>query len=142
MKRIVCATRGGSASRRAQDEAISLANQHSAELVFLYVADACHCGADTDEMAQVVADELTRLGRSLLHIAHVRAHQQGVEASMVARCGPIRQTIRDFVVETGADTLIIGAPRSSAGEQEFGEEGIRALAQEVAEGTGARVVIV
>ena len=39
MKRIVCATRGGEASRRAQERAISLAKELEAELIFLYVTD-------------------------------------------------------------------------------------------------------
>jgi nucleotide-binding universal stress UspA family protein len=142
MKRIVCATRGGAASRRVQEEAIALAKESGADLVFLYVADSAACRGMPQELAPVVADELTRLGRSLLHIAHVRARERGIEAGMVARCGQVRQTIVDFVVETGADALIIGAPHAKSATPQFGDEGIRAFAREVAEATGAQVVIV
>jgi len=142
MKRIVCATRGGAASRRVQEEAIALAKEHGAELVFLYVADFAGCGTVPEDLAPVVADELTRLGRSLLHIAHVRARERGVEASMVARCGPVRQTIVDFVTETGADALIIGAPHPRSKTPQFGDKGIRAFAEAVTAATGAEVVIV
>ena len=142
MKRIVCATRGGAASRRVQEEAIALAKEHGAGLVFLYVADLAVCSDMPEELAPVVADELTRLGRSLLHIAHARAHERGIEASMVARCGPVRQTILDFVAEIGADVLIIGAPHPKSRTPQFGNEGIRAFAQAVTATTGAEVVIV
>jgi len=141
MERIVCATRGGAASRSVQDRAIALAVEHAAELTFLYVSDSCSCGAMSDGLAQVVEDELRRLGRSLLHIAHVRAHERGVEAGMVAKCGPVRQTILDQLVETQADTLVVGAPRVISGAQEFGEEGIQAFAEEVTRKTGAQVVV-
>jgi nucleotide-binding universal stress UspA family protein len=140
--KIVCATRGGAASRRVQEEAIALSRKHSAELIFLYVADSRACGTLSSELVQVVEDELTRIGRSLLHIAHVRAQEQGVEAGMVAKCGPVRQTITDFVIETQADALVIGAPLSIAGAQEFGDEGIQAFAEEVARTTGAEVMVV
>ena len=142
MKRIVCATRGGAANRSVQDRAIGLAVEHAAELIFLYVADSCSCGALSDDMAQVVEDELRRLGRSLLHIAHVRAHERGVDAGMVAKCGPVRQTILDQVIETQADTLVVGAPRSISVAQEFGDEGIQTFAEEVTRKTGAQVVVV
>jgi nucleotide-binding universal stress UspA family protein len=142
MERIVCATRGGAASRSVQDRAIGLAVEHAAELIFLYVADSCSCGALSDDMAQVVEDELRRLGRSFLHIAHDRAQEQGVEAGMVAKCGPVRQTILDQVIETQADTLVVGAPRSISVAQEFGDEGIQTFAEEVTRKTGAQVVVV
>lgn len=142
MKRIVCATRGGAASRRVQEEAIALARRHSAELIFLYVTNSYSCGNLPEELAPVVDDELTRIGRSLLHIAHVRAQEQGVDAGMVARCGPVRETILEFLAAERADGLVIGAPRSLAGSQEFGEEGIRAFAREVEEATDAEVIIV
>jgi len=142
MKRIVCATRGGAASRRVQEEAIALAKERGADLVFLYVADSTGCGTVPEDLGPVVADELTRLGKSLLHIAHVRAHERGIEASMVARCGPVRQTIVDFVLETEADALIIGAPHPRSRTPQFGDEGIRAFAEAVTAATGAQVVIV
>jgi nucleotide-binding universal stress UspA family protein len=142
MKRIVCATRGWTASRRVQEQAISLATTHEAELVFLYVADSCSCGTLSGELVQVLEDELTRIGRSLLHIAHVRAREQGVEAGMVARCGSVRETILQFVMEEQADVLVIGAPRSVSGTQEFGVEGIHAFAEEVTKATGAQVIVV
>jgi len=142
MERIVCATRGGAASRRVQERAIALAVEHAAELTFLYVSDSCSCGAMSEGLAQVVEEELRRLGRSLLHIAHVRAHERGVEAGMVAKCGPVRQTILDQVIEMQADTLVVGASRAMAGAQEFGGDGIQAFSEEVTRKTGAQVVVV
>lgn len=142
MSRIVCATRGGEASRRAQERAISLAKERSAELIFLYVTDPSACGQVSAEMAETLKDELNRIGRSLLHIAHARALDQGVETKMVTRCGPVRQTIRDFVLEVRADVLVIGAPRPFAEGRVFDEEEIRPFAEELARTTGVEVVVV
>jgi hypothetical protein len=93
-------------------------------------------------MARVVRDELQRLGRSLLHIANERAKEQGVSATMVARCGPVRETIQEFVTEVQADALVIGAPRTVSTPQDFGDAGIQVFASQVAEATGAKVVVV
>jgi len=38
-KNIVCATRGGEASRATEDKAIAIARQSGARLAFLYVVD-------------------------------------------------------------------------------------------------------
>lgn len=142
MKRIVCATRGGAASRRVQEQAIALARQHSAKLTFLFVADTSSCGRVSEELTEILEDELKRMGRSLLHIAYVRAHEQGVEAEMLIRCGPVRQTILDVVRETEADALFVGAPRPATSTPEFGEEGMRDFAAEVKQTTGAEVFII
>jgi nucleotide-binding universal stress UspA family protein len=141
MSRIVCATRGGAASRRVQEEAIGLAKELGAELTFLFVSDVEACAVGTGRLVDVIREELERLGRSLLHIAHVRATEQGVASEMVSRCGPVRQSILDFVGEIQADMLVIGAPRTVSGIQEFGDEGIKAFAEDVTQRTGVKVVI-
>ena len=66
---IVCATRGGEASRRTQERAIVLARERSDELVFLCVVDPNFAGPQSEAVAAALEDELKRLGRSLLNIA-------------------------------------------------------------------------
>jgi len=141
MERIVCATRGGEASRRAQERAIALAKEYSAELIFLYVADPSTYGLVSSTLAEALEDELGRMGKSLLHIAHARAHEQGVEAKMVVRCGPVRQAILDFISEVHADVLVIGAPRPGSDTQMFGKNGVHSFAEELTRATGVEVVI-
>ena len=96
---IVCATRGGEASRRTQERAIALAKERGAPLIFLCAVDPSFAGTVSDELAAALADELRRLGRSLLCIAQARAREKGVEAQTHVRCGPARQARRDQAQE-------------------------------------------
>jgi nucleotide-binding universal stress UspA family protein len=110
---IVCATRGGEASRRAQERAIALAREQGAPLIFLFVADTTPM-KPSKALADVLADELEQLGASLLCIAQARAHEHGVEADMVVRRGAVRPALESFLREVDAGTLVIGAPERNA----------------------------
>lgn len=110
MPTIICATRGGEASRRTQERAVALAKERGARLIFLYVADRAFAGPVEAAMADALDDELGRLGTSLLRIAQARAREQGVDAEMEVRFGPVWETIETVVHEVGAETLVLGAP--------------------------------
>jgi nucleotide-binding universal stress UspA family protein len=139
---IVCATRGGEASRRTQERAIALATERNAELTFLCVVDPGFAGPVDEELALALADELRRLGRSLLCIAQARARERGVEAQTHIRCGPIRQSIKEYLREVNASTLVIGSPKTDTKQQAFDSEGVHNFAQAVHEATDVEVVVV
>jgi nucleotide-binding universal stress UspA family protein len=110
---IVCATHGGEASRRTRERAIQLAKESGAELIFLYVVDPSFA-QDTDEAMQAaIADELNRLGRSLLGIARAQAEKEGVRTRAVVKLGPIQETIKDYLRQVNASRLVIGAAKPS-----------------------------
>ncbi len=142
---IVCATRGGEASRRTQERAIALARQQGAPLIFLFVADTSPIAMQMKparDLADVLADELEQLGASLLRIAQARAHEHGVEADMVVRRGAIRPVLESFLREVDAGTLVIGAPEHDAEQPVFDPAGMDHFAGQIRAGLGVEVVVV
>ena len=142
MRPIVCATRGGEASRRAQERAIALARQQGAPLIFLFVADISPM-KPAKGLADVLADELEQMGASLLCIAQARAQEHGIEAEMVVRRGAVRPVLESFLREVDAGTLVIGAPERGAEHPPvFDSAGTDHFAAHIRAGLGVEVVVV
>ena len=139
---IVCATRGGKASRRTQERAIALALEGGTPLIFLFVADTNFTKPANEALVEALADELERLGKRLLCIAQSRAHEQGVEADMVVRHGAVRQVIENFLREANASTLVIGVPPTGSETGAFAQDEIPRFAQEIRAATNVEVVVV
>jgi len=141
MGTILCATRGGEASYRAQDAAIALARERGDTLVFLYVVDT-HFLDRTERAVRpdVVAEEMARMGAFLLAMAQERARAQGVEAQARVRRGEMPEELKAAVQEEGANLVVLGRP---IGEQSaFREADLEALAEAIRQDTGAEVRIV
>jgi nucleotide-binding universal stress UspA family protein len=148
MGAIVCATRGGRASRATQEQAISLAKERGAELVFLCIVDPSFAGPMDEALTCALNDELKRLGRSMLCIAQERAQQQGIDAQTMVRSGPVTEGIEAALREFDADTLVIGGPGAgtprvdAVTREAFGSEDVNRLAETVRQSTGVEVVVV
>ncbi|MGD1993777.1 MAG: universal stress protein, partial [Anaerolineae bacterium] len=97
MKSIVCATRGGQASRRTQERAIELAKERGAKLIFICVVDPTFTGPVDEQLGEALSDELKRLGGSLLYIAKARAEKQGVPAETVVQCGSVWEDLQTYL---------------------------------------------
>ena len=142
MGAIVCATRGGEASRHSQERAIALARERGVPLIFLFVADTTATRLANPALAQALADELEGLGRRLLSIAQARAQEQGVTAGVVVRRGAVRLEIADFLRQVQADTLILGAPGSGSEKRAFSPGELPEFAREISAATGVQVIVV
>jgi nucleotide-binding universal stress UspA family protein len=142
MGRVVCATRGGEASRRTQQRAIDLAKERDADLVFMCVVDPEFAVSPDDELQQALRDELVRLGRSLLCIAQARAEEQGVEADTVVRCGPVAENLKTYLEESDAELLVIGAPAKERATEVLGPENVEELADSIEDSIGVEVIVV
>lgn len=142
MKPIVCATRGGQASRRTQERAIELAKERGAELIFICVVDPTFTGPVDEELEEALSDELKRLGGSLLHIAKARAEKQGVPAEMVVQCGSVWDDIQTYLEEVDAATLVIGVPQEEPPLEAFGSESVRDVIEKLREETDVEIVVV
>jgi nucleotide-binding universal stress UspA family protein len=142
MRPIVCATRGGQASRRTQEQAIALAKDRDAKLIFLCVTDPTFDEPADDALAAALADELRRLGKSLIYIAQARAREQGVEAEAVVQCGAVCQSIEDFLDEVNAQTLVIGSPQGDVPLRPFGTGEIGSFIDVIKEKDDLEVVVV
>jgi len=142
MRPIVCATRGGEASRRSQERAIALARERGEPLIFLFVVDTNFAHPANQALAEALADELERLGRSLLCIAQARAGEQGIAAEMVVRHGGVRQAIQDFLREVNAGTLVLGAPVTGSEKRMFAPGELPQFARQISLTTGVEVILV
>jgi len=139
---IVCATRGGEASRHSQEQAIALAVERRAPLIFLFVADTTAIRPANPALAQALVDELEGLGRRLLSIAQARAKGQGVTADAVVRRGAVQRAIADFLREVQASSLVLGAPGSGSENRAFSPGELPQFAREISAATGVEVIVV
>jgi len=139
---IVCATRGGEASRRAQEEAIALARERGTRLIFFFVADNSFAKPNNEALAKALDEELALLGRTMLYIARSRAQKQEVSADTAVRHGAVSQAVEDFIREVDATTLVLGAPKDRSGSPAFGPGKVSKFADQIRETTGVEVVVV
>lgn len=140
MGSIVCATRGGEGSRAAQEAAIRYARENQSKLIFIYVVDFKTLDDFDDSLESAVREELTWLGQSLLRIARHRAEQAGVTAEIVILEGDVRLVIEEFLRESEAELLILGAPRGTTANV-FGDDVIEHFAERIQKDTGVQAAI-
>lgn len=140
MKKILCATRGGEASRRTQDAVIAMAKEEGASVLFLYVVDVEFLKLTARGVRpDVVTTELEHMGEFLLAMACERAAAQGVEAETCLRHGPLIEALESAAREEGADAIAFGRPAGS--ESSFSLVDLQNLAAKIEEDTGIRTYI-
>lgn len=141
MGRILCATRGGEASYRAQDAAIALALERGDDLIFVYVVNT-HFLDRTERAVRpdVVAEEMAHMGGFLLAMAQERALAQGVTAETRVRYGELGTELLEATTEEEIDTIVLGRP--AGGEGAFLPPELEALATEIREKTGVEVCVI
>ena len=139
MAKILCATRGGAASYRAQDAAIRLAKERGDELLFLYVVNIDFL--DTTARAvrpDVVEAEMVKLGEFLLEMARERASEQGVSADGILRHGVLPEELEAAAREYQVDSIVLGRPAEGS---VYSLEELESFAAEVEANTGSQVLI-
>jgi nucleotide-binding universal stress UspA family protein len=139
MGKILCATRGGEASYRTQDKAITLAKEQGDTLLFLYVVDLRFLDKTTGSGVVDVEQEMTKMGEFLLLMAQERAREAGMEASLITREGDVREQIKTAAVEEDVDLVVLGRPADETSR--FKIESLQAFATEIEEETGISAVI-
>jgi nucleotide-binding universal stress UspA family protein len=141
MKKILCATRGGEASRRTQDAVIAKAKEEGASVLFLYVVDVEFLKLTARGVRpDVVATEMEHMGEFLLAMACERAAAQGVEADLCIRHGPLIEALESAAREEGADAIAFGRPAGP--ESSFSLTDLERLAAQIKEDTGVETHIV
>ncbi|HZD11282.1 MAG TPA: universal stress protein [Candidatus Binatia bacterium] len=137
---IVCATRGGEGSRAAQLMAIEAARSEGEDLVFLYVVDQALIEEHDERLKGAVYAELHWLARALLHIARQRAERAGLSAEVVVRDGAVKEEIEQFLSESKASRLLLGASRGTS--PVFGDDTVEQFAKSIETDTGVPVTVV
>lgn len=140
MNKILCATRGGEASIRAQDAVIARAKEEGAVVLFLYVADVEFLKRTSHgTRADVVQQEIERMGSFLLAIACERAAAQGVQASPVLRQGSLADALQEVALEQEVTLIALGRP---AEQGVFQLAGLEKLLQGIEAATGIPTAII
>lgn len=139
MGTILCATRGGEASHRAQDAAIRLAKERGDELLFLYVVDLGFLDKTAAPIVVDVEDEVAKMGAFLLEMAKERAAAQGVPARGVHREGTVREELMETAKEEAVDMIVLGKPGGP--ESRFRLADLESFAADLEKETGVPVRI-
>jgi hypothetical protein len=134
MSRILCATRGGEASYRAQDSVIARAKEEGSTILFLYVVDLEFLKRTPHAVRHdVVQREMDRMGSFLLAMACERAAKQGVEAQPVLRHGSLASALTEVALEEEVTLIALGRP---AEESVFQLAGLEELTKKIEDETG------
>ncbi|MCB9419026.1 MAG: universal stress protein [Ardenticatenaceae bacterium] len=141
MSCIVCATRGGEGSRAVQLAAIERAKQSGQDLVFLFVADSNMQDRVDETLQTAVRDELIWMGNVMLQIAKLRAGAQNIDVRLVVKVGEVREEIAQFLRNSKAELLLLGAPRGTSATV-FGDDAIEQFAHAIQEETNVTVEVI
>jgi nucleotide-binding universal stress UspA family protein len=140
MSKILCATRGGEASYRTQDQAIALARQRGDTLIFLYVIDTHFLDKTAAPIVVDVGQQVQHMGEFLLAMAQEKAKSQGFLVRGICRSGRVRDEIKAVAREEQVDIVVLGQPTGETNT--FAAEELMAFAVEIEAETGSQVVIV
>ena len=141
MNKILCATRGGEASRRTQEAVIEMARKEGASILFLYVVDVEFLRLTARGVRpDVVSTEMEHMGEFLLAIAVERAQKAGVAAEAVVRHGPLIEALESAAEEHGADAVAFGRPAGV--ESSFSLSDLETMAARIGEDMGIETFIV
>jgi cation:H+ antiporter len=137
-QRILCATRGGEASRPTHEKAIEIAKEMGAELLFLYVFDQTALPLEATPLVINVEAQIRHMNDYLSRTAQEQASQAGVESRIIVRAGSLREQLASVAREEDIDLVILGNPAEKSSL--FKREALNTLAAEIEEATGARVL--
>ncbi|MGD2159241.1 MAG: universal stress protein [Anaerolineales bacterium] len=140
MGKILCATRGGEASYRAQDAAITIAKEQGDSLVFLYVIDTHFLDKTAAPILVDPEDGLAKMGEFLLLMAKERAAKQSIEAETISRRGEVRQVLKETAQDEEVDLIVLGSP--SGQKSVFNLKALEDFAAEIETETGIKTKIV
>jgi nucleotide-binding universal stress UspA family protein len=113
--------RGGTESQETANSAMDLALEAKAKLTFFHVVDpgCLDCGRVAKSSAAY--REYVEKAESTIRTLCTQARQHGVtHVDSILREGDILQELRQLVVETEADLLVLGHPRQDSDHNIFG----------------------
>lgn len=140
MPGIVCAVRGGPASKPTIARSISLARETGQTLHFLYVVNLDFMSQTSSSRVHTIAEQMEQMGEFILLMAQDAAARQGVEAKGAVRHGNVSEEIIGLCHDLGADYVVLGKPKVEQEDTVFTEERLHQFAAETEERCGAKVV--
>lgn len=141
MPGIVCAVRGGPASKPTIHRAISLALETGDKIYFLYVVNLDFLERTASSRTHMISKELRQMGSFILLSARVQAEKAGVSAEGVTREGNVSAEIIALCQEIGAAYVVLGSPESEKEDNIFTHERLLQFKEKIETESGARAVL-
>lgn len=142
MSGIVCAIRGGPASRPTIDKAIQLAVETELPLYFLYVVNLDFLSHTSSSRTHLISKELTEMGEFILLTAQAKAQAKGIDANGIVHKGNVRDEIVNLCLEMKADYVVLGKPKVQPGKENvFTEDRLDKFAERIADESGAEIIL-
>ena len=141
MSGIVCAIRGGPASRPTIEKAIELAKSGGLELFFLYIVNIDFLDRTITSRVAIISQQMQHMGEFIMLSAQATAKAKGIEAQGLVRQGDVTEEISKLCHEIQADYLVIGSPKLQREDSHFTETLLADFIRRVEEQTGAKVIL-
>lgn len=141
MPGIVCAIRGGPASKPTITRSIDLAREKGLPLYFLYVVNLDFLAYTSSSRIHTITQEMEQMGEFILLSAKSTAASQGVEADGVVRHGNVAEEIIGLCNELEADYLVLGRPQVREKEGTFTQDQLAEFVKRIEALTAAKVVM-
>ncbi|MEA3351603.1 MAG: universal stress protein [Chloroflexota bacterium] len=141
MSGIVCAIRGGPASRPTIDKSIQMAAKTGLQLYFLYVVNLDFLSRTASSRVNLISKEMHEMGEFILLTAQTKAETAGITANGIVRSGTVGDEIITLCREIDADYVILGKPKSQQDENVFTHEQLSKYSQRIEQESGAKIVL-
>lgn len=142
MSGIVCAIRGGPASRGTIDRAVELAGKVDLPLYFLYVLNLDFLSHTASSRVKTIKKEMQQMGDFILLIAQEKALELGISAKGEVRQGSVGEEIIELCREVGAEYVVLGHPLGQEEDDIFTQERILKFISRIEAESEAKVILV
>jgi nucleotide-binding universal stress UspA family protein len=142
MPGIVCAIRGGPASRPTIDKSIQLAVETGLPLFFLYVVNLDFLSHTSSSRIHLISKELVEMGEFILLTAQSDAEVKGIKAQGIVRQGIVRDEIVRLCQETSADYVVLGKPKKQPDKENvFTHEHLNKFSERIEAESQAKIIL-
>ena len=142
MSGIVCAIRGGPASRPTIDRSIQLAAETGLPIYFLYVVNLKFLAHTSSSRTHVISKELNEMGEFILLMAQTEAEKKGITSEGVVRQGKVSNEIVDLCKSKDAEYVILGKSKEEIGTRNvFTPDRLNQFAKRIEEESGAKIIL-
>ncbi|MGD2158733.1 MAG: universal stress protein [Anaerolineales bacterium] len=141
MSGIVCAIRGGPASRPTIERSIQLAADTGLTLIFLYVVNLDFLSLTASSRTHLISKEMEAMGEFILLNAQTRAEAQGIATEAAIRHGQVGDEIIKLCKEINANYVILGRPKEQDKENVFTHDRLSTFTQHIESESGAKIIL-
>jgi nucleotide-binding universal stress UspA family protein len=125
MPGIICAIRGGPASRPTIAKAIQVALDKKLPLYFLYVVNLDFLSHTSSSRTNLISKQMKEMGEFILLTAQTEAESKGIDAEGVIRHGAVVDEVVQLCHEVEANIVILGQPQGKKDEDVFTQERLK-----------------